>query len=167
MADDEGQQGRWLRLRDAARSLRVSERTLRRRVQAGSAQGRQVTTPFGMAWEVWIDGGVDSADPAPTTPGGRGNGHADPALLEALQLVGRLQADYRSAEQRYQQQLMELSGRVGYLQAELTQARERILALEAPKTEPADVEPTAAAEATSEPATRPWWRRMWRAVGGV
>jgi excisionase family DNA binding protein len=53
--------------------------------------------------------------------------------------------------------IMELSGRVGYYQAQVEQLREQ-LALEAPKAAPVAVEPTAATEAASEPATRPWWR---------
>jgi len=65
-------------------------------------------------------------------------------------MVELLQADYRTAEQRYLQQLMEVAGRVGFLQAELGQARERILALEAPKPEPVPVEPSAEPVAAPE-----------------
>ena len=153
MAQENGQEGRWARLREASAALGVSERTLRRRVQAGAAEGRQVATPFGPAWEVWID----SADPPPPSPVGAKGGRADPALLEALHLVERLQSDYRAAEQRYQQQLIELAGRVGYLQAELAQAR---AALEAPKPEMAP-EPAPTTEAVSRPPTS-----IWRAVVG-
>lgn len=71
-----------------------------------------------------------------------------PGLVEALRML-----DERDRT------IMELAGRVGYLQAELTQAREQ-LALMAP----ASPEPAPAAEATPAPATRPWWRRVWRAV---
>jgi hypothetical protein len=149
-----GRQGHWLRLREAAATLGVSERTLRRRLRDGSAEGRRVSTPFGVAWEVW----TDDADPTPSTPVGRRNGHADPALLEALRLIERLQADSRAAEQRYQQQLLELSGRAGYFQAQLEQARETIRALEAPKAAGMAQEPTPSSEAAFKPAARPWWR---------
>ena len=57
-------------------------------------------------------------------------------VTELLYLIERLQADYRAAAERHEQTVMELSGRIGYLQAELAGARERILALEAPKTAP-------------------------------
>jgi hypothetical protein len=62
--------------------------------------------------------------------------------------------------ERQQQTIMELSGRVGFYQAQVEQLREQ-LALEAPKAGPVDAEPTAAAEAAAAPATRPWWRRWF------
>jgi AraC-like DNA-binding protein len=124
VADEGGQQATWLKLREAAGRLGVSERTLRRRIRDGSAQGRQVSTPFGAAWEILV-GGAGHAAGLPTTPGGRANGHTDPALIEALRLL-----DQRD------QTIMELAGRVGYLQAELSQAREQ-LALVAPSVPPA------------------------------
>jgi hypothetical protein len=48
---------------------------------------------------------------------------------------------------------MELAGRCGFLQAELAGARDRILALEAPKDATAVAEPDPPA-----PPPRPWWR---------
>jgi AraC-like DNA-binding protein len=143
---DNGRSGVWVSLKDAARQLGLSDKTIRRRVKAGTLQGRQAATPRGPAWEVWVDtaGTLDGEGTRPVQ---------GPELLEALHLIERQQAT-----------IMELSGRVGYLQAELTQARERILALEAPKVEPVDVEPTAADEGDSGPATRRWWHRVWRRV---
>jgi hypothetical protein len=118
-----------------------------------------MSTPFGPAWEVWVDG----ADPMPPTPvGGRGR-HADPTLLEALRLVERLQADHRTAEERYQQQLMELAGRVGYLQAELTQARDTIKMLEAPKEPPPCPSPD---EAELGEPPHGWWGRVLARIYG-
>jgi AraC-like DNA-binding protein len=140
---DNGRSGAWVSLKDAARQLGLSDKTIRRRVKAGTLQGRQAPTPHGPAWQVWVD-------TAGTLDGEGTRSVRGPELLEALRLV-----------RDQQQTIMELSGRVGYLQAELTQARERILILEAPKTEPADMEPTAAVETASEPSTRRWWRRGW------
>lgn len=138
------QAGGWLSLRDGALHLNVSEKTLRRRVKAGTVQARQVPTQHGQAWEVWVDRG----HPSPSTVDGQGT-QTIPALelLEALRLV-----------RDQQQTIMELSGRVGFLQAELGQARERILVLEAPKEEPVAVEPAPAASAAPAPAVKPWWR---------
>jgi len=70
------------------------------------------------------------------------------ALLEPL--VSEL------AETR--RRLETLAGETGRLTAELGQARERILALEAPKPDPITVEPTPESEMAPAPATRPWWR---------
>jgi hypothetical protein len=67
-------------------------------------------------------------------------------MSDALRLIEKLT-----------QQNLELAGRVGYLQAELQQAREQ-LALAAPKmASEAGPDP----EAISRPATRAWWR-FWR-----
>lgn len=139
------QVGEWLTLRGAAARLNLSEKTLRRRVKAGAVQARQVSTQHGQAWEVWVDGG----QPTLSTVDGQGTQPVStPELLEALRLV------------RDQQQIIiEMSGRLGYLQAELGQARERILALEAPKVEPMPIEPTPAVAGPPAPVVRPWWRR--------
>ena len=47
-------------------------------------------------------------------------------VTELLYLIERLQADYRAADARHEQTVMELSGRIGYLQAELQQTREQL-----------------------------------------
>jgi hypothetical protein len=140
----------WVTLAEAARRDGVSIDTVRRRMKRGELEARQVPTRHGLAWQVRLgelQGGVPTVGEPPMQPA---------QGVDSTELV-RLVRDQ-------QQTIMELSGRVGYLQAELTQARERILALEAPKAEPVAVEPVAATEAVPEPATRPWWRRMWRAV---
>lgn len=145
---DSDQGGEWLSLRAAADRLGISEKTARRRVKRGDLQGRQVSTQHGQAWEVWVAQRVPTAGrvDAEGTPPVQG-----PELLEALRLI-----------ERQQQTIMELSGRVGYLQAELGQARERILALEAPKVDQVTAND---AEAVSEAPERPWWRRAWGWLG--
>ena len=147
MTMDNGHAGEWLSLRDAARRLSLSEKTLRRRVKAGMLEGRQVDTPHGPGWQVWVD-----TDPgAPSTVDGQGTHPVQgPELLEALRLI-----------ERQQQTILELSGRVGYFQAQLEQARETIHALEAPQSTIVESESTPGAEAIPEPATRPWWRRWF------
>lgn len=60
------------------------------------------------------------------------------------------------------QQNLEMAGRLGYLQAELAQAREQIKALQAPKEPIAPPPPVGAIfrplPAEPEPPRRPWWR---------
>ena len=63
-------------------------------------------------------------------------------------------------QERQQQTIMELSGRVGFCQAQVEQFREQ-LALEAPKPEPIAVEPTPEPEAAPEGEAKPWWK-FWR-----
>jgi excisionase family DNA binding protein len=153
-------------VQEAAARCGVAERTVRRWIESGrvrsvrTLRGARVDPrdlPSPPITSGHLNGHVrPDPDEAPDLSGLSGDGHQRPDLtvaLEALRLVEKLQ-----------QQNLELAGRVGYLQAELTQARDRILALEPPKAEPADVEPTAAAEGDPEPATRRWWRRVWRAV---
>jgi len=147
MTMDTGTAGEWLSLKAAAQRLHLSEKTLRRRVKAAVVEARQVATQHGQAWEVWVDDGI----PESSRVDGQGSQPVHgPELLEALHLV-----------ERQQQTIMELAGRVGFLQSELGQARDRILALEAPKPEPVTVEPTPVVEATPAPATRRWWRRWF------
>ena len=147
MTPDNDQVGEWQSLREAAASLGLSEKTLRRRVKAGVLESRQVETPHGPAWQVWVDG---VRGPAPTVDGRGTHPVRGPELLEALRMI-----------ERQQQTILELSGRVGYFQAQLEQARETIRALETPKGTGIARDTTPSGEAVSEPATRPWWRRVF------
>jgi excisionase family DNA binding protein len=156
----EGAEG--LTLAEAAARLGVSVDTVRRRIKRGELGARQVQTKFGPMWEVLLGAAPEGLPPPGngvhgSAPRGSSNlpGAAPAPALGVTELVALVE--------RQQQTIMELSGRVGFYQAQVEQLREQ-LALEAPKAEPVDVEPTAAAEAVSEPATRRWWRRVWRAV---
>jgi hypothetical protein len=54
--------GHWLSLADAVRVLGVSEKTVRRRVKAGQARGRQIPTQRGPTWQVRLPTGVPTVD---------------------------------------------------------------------------------------------------------
>jgi hypothetical protein len=131
MAEDPGQHEAWLSLREAARTLGISEKSVRRRIQAGTLRGRRVDGPYGPAWHILVQENghaprtldADAAEGVwsqPSTADGLAEDPGQPALLEAFRMIEKLQ-----------QTVMELSGRCGYLQAELSQAREQ-LALMAP-----------------------------------
>jgi len=135
------QSGAWLPLREAARQLGISEKTTRRRVKAGTLEGRQQGTQHGPAWQVWVPAGLATAGTVDT----RGTQAVQGAdLAELVELV-----------ERQQQTILELSGRCGYLQAELAQARATILALEAPQR---PVDTTLEDEGSSREATGLWGR---------
>jgi hypothetical protein len=141
---DSDQASDWLPLKDAARALRISEKTARRRVRSGQLQGRQHPSQHGPAGQVWLPSRVDSA----ATVDGQGSQAVQtPEALELIRLV-----------ERQQQTILELTGRVGYLQAELAQTREQLALI--PPAEPPEVAPSATPEpeAPPEPAQRAWWR---------
>jgi hypothetical protein len=141
---DSDQAGQWLSLREAAAALEIAEKTARRRVKSGQLQGRQVGTQHGQAWEVWV--------PSRGATAGRVDGQGTQSVQgpEGLALVALVE--------RQQQTILELSGRCGYLQAELATARER-LALMVPTTTPEMApESTPEGEAVSRASTRRWWR---------
>jgi excisionase family DNA binding protein len=146
----------WLTLKEAAEAMGCSVVTLRRMIKRNTVQARQVDTPNGRAWRVLSSSlislprvHVAQADHSLITPPDQG-----PAMLELVRLVAQLQDDKARMAQR-----------IGFLEAQLSLSESRLAALEAPKAEPAAAEPTAAAtETVSEPATAPWWRRVWRAV---
>ena len=141
---DSDQAGDWLPLREAAARLGISEKTARRRVKAGQLQGRQQGSQHGPAWQVHLPTRVDTAG---TVDGQGSQAVQTPETLELIRLV-----------ERQQQTIMELSGRCGYLQAELRTAREQLALI--PPAEPAEVAPTATPEPEATPgaAQRAWWR---------
>jgi hypothetical protein len=140
MTTDNGQA--WVSLKQAAVRLGLSEKTIRRRVAVGRLEGRKLSTPTGPAWLIRVD------DVPPTVPReGVGIGTAAPTPDGLVELLRMLDERDRT--------IMELSGRVGYYQAQTEQLRETIRALEAPTMAPESTPPAAA---VSRPATRPWWR---------
>ena len=53
-------EGGWLPVAQAAVQLSVSKHAVRRRIQWGELQARQVRTRYGLAWEVRLDGDGDA-----------------------------------------------------------------------------------------------------------
>jgi excisionase family DNA binding protein len=130
-----------LSVKEAALQLGIDEKTVRTRIKAGVIPALKVSRPQGYTWHIFPDGlpaHLDAqVDPAPD-PGGTQVDppptHVDPAPL--VQLVEKLHAENTN-----------LAGQLGFVQAQLLEATERIKLLEGPK----------------EPEPRvPWWRRLLR-----
>jgi hypothetical protein len=121
-----------LSVKEAALQLGIDEKTVRNRAKAGTLPALKVSRPQGYTWRVFPDGlpahvdpGDTQVEPPPT--------HVDPAPL--VQLVEKLHAENSH-----------LAGQLGFVQAQLLEAQERIKLLEGPK----DPEPRV-----------PWWRRWF------
>ena len=111
----------------ASEALGLSERTIRRRIKAGTLAAYQVPTAQGYEWRVRLDGATRQPDTATSQASRQGAGQVDSrldtaALTQALALV-----------EKQEQTIMELAGRCGYLQAQLQQRDEQIRMLTAPK----------------------------------
>jgi hypothetical protein len=94
MTGQVGGQGAWLRAAETAAVLGISEKTVRRRAQAGLLTARQVSTGHGPAWEVWLDG-VDSrpvTDRAATGQQADSAGHDDQARAVRSPFVSMVRA---------------------------------------------------------------------------
>ena len=139
-------------VKEAARMLGISERAVRKRLTAGRLSGSY----DGRNWTVYLGEQVSgTAEPRPEpvpvssgTPEPAVGTVPEPAELEALthalQMIERLQAE----AVRRERENMELAGRVGFLQAKLQDAEEKILALSPPVT------------LMPEPVRPPLWRRL-------
>ena len=130
-----------LSVKEAALHLGIDEKTVRNRAKAGTLPALKVSRPQGYTWRIFPDGlpaHLDAqVDPGPN-PGGTqvepSATHVDPAPL--VQLVEKLHAENTH-----------LAGQLGFVQAQLLEAQERIKLLEAPK----------------DPEPKPgWWRQLWR-----
>jgi excisionase family DNA binding protein len=152
-------------VRDAAKSIGVSERTIRRRIQDGILPAWKQETEHGYEWRVPVsslDAGLPGTHPRQTAslPGSvdQGGGRppaqqvavvgapAAPELLKALEMVDRLTRENQ-----------QLAGQLGFTQAKLQDAQEenqQLRLLPAPKDEPTP-EPPAQPERVS------WWKRLW------
>src|SRR5215211_2988760 len=115
--------GEWLTLSEAARRLGVSKQTVRRRLKQDALEGRQVDTPFGPTWQVHVpilSEGVRREGTngyGQTHPHEQGDGDLSdggPAIiLEHLRVISR-----------QQDQLLQLAGRIGWLEAQLGTTQE-------------------------------------------
>ncbi|HZB73045.1 MAG TPA: helix-turn-helix domain-containing protein [Acidimicrobiales bacterium] len=134
----------WVTIAEAAKRLGLSPDRVRRRLKAGEFEARRVNSRYGLTWEIRLcdlplrDSSspevVPTAAPRVVTgprvaPTLAADGAADddgPAAVELVRLV------------RHQQdQLTQLAGQVGFLQAQLQQAHETIKLLQAPSDETA------------------------------
>jgi hypothetical protein len=150
----------WLSLEEAAQQLGVSVHAVRRRLKKGAITARQVSTRYGPAWQVSLNGAVtlpqDSREP-------------DARVAQALRDPdATVTADLVALVERQQQQIVENASAAAMWQAraemlagELADARGRLAALDAPKTEELVVPvPQALDPLTPDPAPRRWWQRL-------
>ncbi len=147
---------------DAATALGITERAVRKRIQAGKLRG----TFDGRAWHVWLPepecgpgpehqksgagtGPEPQDDPSGTKEPSGGNvpEQGNEALLHALELVDRLQRQ----NSELTNQVAYFAGQLGYTQGRLQAAEQKILALTAPVVEQEPERPQA-----------PWWKRLLR-----
>jgi hypothetical protein len=120
---------------EAAKLLRLSEYTVRRRLRTGELTGHQVASPGGFAWMVEVPD-----DLAQDTPGDKGDS-GEMAAMRAL--LTRAEAQIASQEAQLQakdQQLESKDRQIEQLHVLLQQAQ---AALPTPR------------------GIRPWWRRFW------
>ncbi len=145
--------GAWIRADAAAVQLDVSEKTVKRRARTGALPSRLVPTPHGRAWEVWLDvrDTERQPDPPSATPERDTEGHES----------GGEAAELARLVSRQQDQLVQLAGRIGWLEAQLQQRDAQLLALGAGEGHQTRTEGHQAAsgpEVVPEPPRRPWWR---------
>jgi hypothetical protein len=171
---DSEQAGQWLSLKVAAPHLGISAKTARRRARSGDLQARQISTPYGEAWEVWV--------PRLGTPNGQGielgspNGHTQdsqatpghtqagqgPELMEALRQLDQIHLDLLT---RTEAAAM-WQARAEMLAGELADARGRLAALEAPREEQElcntvlQSSPGDQITPLPPPPRRPWYQRL-------
>jgi hypothetical protein len=128
--------GEWVSIPEAATRLHLVPDTVRRRIKRGQLIGRKASRPYGFVYEVYLESSGpgldgDQTEAAPSRPAL--DGERDAVIL-------------RLAESNTQ-----LAARVGWLEAQLQTARERIALLESPP----------AVETPERAPGRPWWR-IWR-----
>lgn len=128
-----------LSLHEAAAHYHRSERTIMRWIKDGKLQAYKVDTPRGDVWRILLDsqqnGSAVMHDSENVTYDGAAAAASSPDLDRLVDLVDRLQRDNQ-----------QLAGQLGFVQAQLQHAQERIKLLEAPKDE--DAPPS------------PWWKRL-------
>ena len=141
-----------LSVQEAAKVLGVHEKTVRHRIRTGELHAVKVPRPQGFEWHVYLDGRppeqVELPSPqvsvqldSPTSHMNRPPGQGDNG--ELVRLVEKLHDENR-----------QLAGQVGFLQAKLQDAQERIKILEAPKDE-------TAAPPEQVKKRRPWWHQIF------
>ena len=158
----------------------ISERTVRRRIQRGHLRAIMVAGPYGPEYQI-VEGaspGNGAADEPPLTSRPPSPAADETDSLDTSGAWPDTLDSFLALVRDQQQTIMELSGRCGWLQAQLEAATTRIRELEAPKAAPAESTDQAESETTNHPApstngpnsgvrktsTGPWWQ-FWRHLG--
>jgi excisionase family DNA binding protein len=142
------EQNGWLTLAEAADRLGISIYTIRRQVKRGELKAEQVATRHGLAWRVSLSNLPGVAPTLSSEPNQVAQGQG----LDSLKLLEMLDERDRT--------IMELSGRLGFLQAELQQRDEQLKALQAPHAEPTPESPPGTAAPAEDRPRASWWRRV-------
>ena len=109
-------------IKEAAKALGRSEKTIRRNIKSGKIKAQEVAGKYGMEYRITDLPVGQPLDRGPDVS-------TDSALVKALDMVRALQIENER-----------LAGQLGFLQAQLQEAQNRIRLLTAPKL--------------------PWWRRL-------
>ena len=175
MADETG----WITVREAAARLDVSRDTVLRRLNGGKLVGEKTRSRYGQQWRVrWPPPSELPQDTAtseaplhrtaapPSEPTVQQFGGSSEALATAIEKAITAALD-RSDERKdaalheKDERIMELSGQVGFLQAQLEAARDELKLLQPPpENEPEASDSNEPSESATAPAStqkRRWW----------
>jgi len=147
----------WVTIAEAAKRLGLSADRVRRRLKAGDFEARQVTTRYGPTWEIRL-GDLTQQDShaagmAPTVrPRVAGPSKVGPTLAEDEAAAEETPAAVELVRlvRHQQDQLTQLAGQVGFLQAQLQQAQETLKLLQAPPDAAASDATAAAPEESAQ-----------------
>ena len=140
----------YLELTDAARRMGLSSEALKKRLIRGTVPGRKVDG----RWMVLVPDVCHDVTPDVTT---RDDGHHDGRHDDGVTPSSQPSLRDELIE-RLHRENVELAGRIGWLMAELEQARREILLLKASVSQG---EMPASQRGAERPPRRPWWR-FWR-----
>ncbi len=143
-----------LSIQEAAKQLGLSEKTIRRRIKAGSLRASKLATSQGFEWRVHVDSQTVHVDSQPVQEPSQvavqldSQPQSSSDVLKALEIIERLQREN-----------MELAGRLGFYQARTLELEERVKLLEAPRQEePAQEAEPATPAAPATPQRGSWLR---------
>src|SRR6185369_15262374 len=139
-----------LTIKEAAEQLQVHEKTVRHRIRTGELRGVKVPRPQGFEWRVFLDGAaptqvIPDDMEVSTDEAHVGSPSSSVDSVELVRLVEKLYEDNR-----------QLAGQVGFLQAKLQDAEQKVHLLTVELDErqvPQQGEPAPAAK------PRPLWRQ--------
>jgi excisionase family DNA binding protein len=149
----------WLTLEQAAERLGVSVHAVRRRLKKGELAARQVSTRYGPAWEVSLNGAVTLAEDSRESDAGVAQALRDPDATVTTDLVALVERQQRQIVENASAAAM-WQARAEMLAGELADARGQLLALQAPQPEPTPEEPPATVAPVEERPRASWWRRV-------
>jgi excisionase family DNA binding protein len=165
-----------LSIQDAAHKLGISEKTVRRRIKAGTLTAAKVEAVHGFEWRVYLDDQSSQA-PVQSPPAAVQTVHDNvqiaqedvqsphvsvqptqapqpSELLKALELLDQSERQNRELQRENTQ----LAGQVGFLQARTRELETQIKLLTTTK----EPEPLTEAVPAPDESRASWWRRLLR-----